>query len=75
MGHPTLKRRVQLGPLVQGKRIVRTGLGAGEQIVVNGLQRVRPGMPVTPQTEVATSVDNFQTAQKTADQSPVAKAN
>jgi hypothetical protein len=26
----------------------------GQAIVVNGLQRVRPGMPVTPQTEVAT---------------------
>ena len=46
-------RPVQLGPAVQGKRIVRAGLAAGEQIVVNGLQRVRPGMPVTPQEQVA----------------------
>src|SRR5262245_4779269 len=67
-------RSVQLGPLVQGKRIVRTGLDAGEQIVVNGLQRVRPGMPVTPQTEVASSPAEIQTAQKT-DNSPLAKAN
>src|SRR5206468_2305724 len=37
-------RSVKLGPAVQGKRIVRTGLKAGDQIVVNGLQRVRPGM-------------------------------
>jgi RND family efflux transporter MFP subunit len=42
---------VELGPLVDGKRIVRTGLTAGESIVVNGLARVRPGMPVTPQNE------------------------
>ena len=68
-------RSVQLGPLVQGKRIVRTGLDAGEQIVVNGLQRVRPGMPVTPQTEIATGPAVFPAAQTTADQSPVAKAN
>jgi len=27
---------------------VREGLKAGERIVVNGLQRVRPGMPVKP---------------------------
>jgi RND family efflux transporter MFP subunit len=44
---------VQLGPLIDGKRIVRSGLAAGEKIVVNGLQRVRPGSPVTPETEMA----------------------
>jgi RND family efflux transporter MFP subunit len=44
---------VQLGPLIDGKRIVRSGLAAGEKIVVNGLQRVRPGSPVTPETETA----------------------
>lgn len=44
---------VELGPLVDGKRIVRSGVTAGEKIVVNGLSHVRPGMPVTPQDEVA----------------------
>jgi len=38
---------------VAGKRIVRSGLQGDEKIVVNGLQRVRPGMPVSPQEEVA----------------------
>jgi RND family efflux transporter MFP subunit len=42
---------VQLGPLVNGQRVVRSGLKAGEEIVVNGLERVRPGMPVTAQRE------------------------
>jgi RND family efflux transporter MFP subunit len=46
-------RQIELGPLVDGKRIVRAGLQPGEKIVVNGLQRVRPGMTVTPQTEMA----------------------
>jgi multidrug efflux pump subunit AcrA (membrane-fusion protein) len=46
-------RSVKLGPVINGKRIVRAGLSAGEQIVVNGLQRVRPGMPVTPQEATA----------------------
>jgi RND family efflux transporter MFP subunit len=46
-------RQVQLGPLADGKRIVRSGIEPGEKIVVNGLQRVRPGMAVTPQTDVA----------------------
>ena len=46
---------VQLGPVVDGKRIVRSGLAAGEKIVVNGLQRVRPGAAVTPQEEENTA--------------------
>jgi len=46
-------RRVQLGPVIEGKRVVRSGLQGTEEIVVNGLQRVRPGMPVAPQSEVA----------------------
>lgn len=42
-------RVVQLGPLVDGLRVARSGLKPGERIVVNGLQRVRPGAPVAPQ--------------------------
>jgi RND family efflux transporter MFP subunit len=48
-------RSVKLGPSINGKRIVREGLNPGEKIVVNGIQRVRPGMPVTPQAEVASN--------------------
>jgi RND family efflux transporter MFP subunit len=44
-------RPVRPGPLVSGKRIVRSGLESGDKVVVNGLQRARPGMPVTPQEE------------------------
>ena len=36
-------RTVTLGPMVDGLRVVRSGLTAGELVVVNGLQRVRPG--------------------------------
>jgi RND family efflux transporter MFP subunit len=50
-------RAVKLGPDVNGKRIIREGLQEGDQIVVNGLQRVRPGMPVAPQTQVANKQD------------------
>ncbi|WP_300752239.1 efflux RND transporter periplasmic adaptor subunit [Janthinobacterium sp.] len=42
-------RAVKLGPNSDGLRVVREGLKAGEKIVVNGLQRVRPGAAVTPQ--------------------------
>ena len=41
-------RLVQLGRLVDGFRVVSSGVKPGEQIIVNGLQRVRPGMKVTP---------------------------
>jgi multidrug efflux system membrane fusion protein len=39
-------RAVTLGPVVEGLRVVRKGLSAGELVVVNGLQRVRPGVVV-----------------------------
>lgn len=41
-------RPVTLGQQVDGLRIVRDGLKPGEKIVVNGLQRVKPGAPITP---------------------------
>ncbi len=40
-------REITLGPLVDGMRVVSSGLKAGEMVVVSGLQRVRPGAPVT----------------------------
>jgi membrane fusion protein, multidrug efflux system len=42
-------REVTPGPFVDGLRVVTSGLTAGERIIVNGLQRVRPGAVVTPE--------------------------
>lgn len=42
-------RGIELGPEVEGLRIVRNGLAKGEKIVVNGLQRALPGSRVDPQ--------------------------
>ncbi|HWV42393.1 efflux RND transporter periplasmic adaptor subunit [Pseudorhodoplanes sp.] len=42
-------REVALGPAIDGLRVVTSGLKSGERIVVNGLQRVRPGAVVEPQ--------------------------
>jgi RND family efflux transporter MFP subunit len=39
-------RPVQLGALHDGLREVTNGLNAGERVIVNGLQQVRPGMNV-----------------------------
>jgi multidrug efflux system membrane fusion protein len=41
-------RAVTLGPLVDGLRIVRSGLKPKDRVIVNGLQRVRPGAVVDP---------------------------
>ena len=41
-------REVRLGPATEGLRVVTDGLQPGEQIVVNGLQRIRPGALVEP---------------------------
>ena len=43
-------RHVELGVLEGGLRVVTAGLRAGERYVTNGLQRARPGLPVTPVT-------------------------
>jgi membrane fusion protein, multidrug efflux system len=42
-------RQVVLGPIVDNLRVIKQGLKPGDVIVVNGLQRVRPGESVTPQ--------------------------
>ena len=42
-------RPVKVGRLTDGLRIVQQGLQPGENVVVNGLQRVRPGVVVAPE--------------------------
>jgi RND family efflux transporter MFP subunit len=43
-------RPVKLGTAVEGMRVVVEGLKADERIVVNGLQRARPGSTVAPKS-------------------------
>jgi len=40
---------VELGPIVDGLRVIRSGLAASDRIVIDGLPRARPGQKVTPQ--------------------------
>ena len=53
-------REVTLGVFVDGLRMVTNGLTAGERIVVNGLQRVRPGALVNPKLVSMTGSDQAQ---------------
>lgn len=43
-----IARPVQLGPLVGNLRVVRTGLAPSEQVIIDGVQRARPGQKVVP---------------------------
>jgi len=52
-------REVKLGAAVDGLRVVAQGLSAGERVVVNGLQRIRPGTLVAPRL-VPMMADNAQ---------------
>jgi RND family efflux transporter MFP subunit len=49
--HKTRYRPVKIGPLVDGLRVVREGVGAEDWVVVAGLQRVRPGLTVDAQRD------------------------
>ena len=53
-------RAVTLGAKVNGLRIIEQGLEGDEQIVINGLQRVRPGAFVNPQLVAMTSDLNMK---------------
>ena len=50
------RRNVRLGPLVEGLRVVREGVGAEDWVITKGLQRARPGLKVEPKrTTIAVS--------------------
>lgn len=59
-------RTVKLGAVVDGKRVVREGLQPGETIIVNGLQRVRPGMTVAPELQAVAATPAKPTSTKVA---------
>ena len=49
-------KRVELGPMVEGLRVTRSGLVPTDRIVIEGLQRARPGQ------KVAAEVGKIETA-------------
>ena len=40
---------VELGPMVDGLRVIRSGLAPTDRIIIDGLQRARPGQKVKPE--------------------------
>ncbi|MFQ3226051.1 MAG: multidrug efflux pump subunit AcrA (membrane-fusion protein), partial [Lentimonas sp.] len=43
------RRQLELGPMHEGYRIVRSGLSTEDRIVVKGIQFIRPGTTLAPQ--------------------------
>lgn len=41
-------REIKIGDSANGRRVVLSGLEEGETVIVEGIVRIRPGMPVTP---------------------------
>ena len=39
-------RAVDLGPVSDGLRVVRSGIGPGDRVIIDGIQRVQGGKPV-----------------------------
>jgi multidrug efflux system membrane fusion protein len=63
-GDGTVERRnVRLGPLIDGLRVVRDGIAAGDWVITRGLQRARPGLKVEPKRVAIAVSDAAQGAQ------------
>lgn len=41
-------RVVTIGESIEGQRIITSGLNDGDQVITEGIMRIRPGMPVVP---------------------------
>ena len=41
-------REVKLGDSIKGKKVVKSGLKQGDEVIVSGLMRIRPNTPVSP---------------------------
>jgi RND family efflux transporter MFP subunit len=47
-GNKIEQRKVSTGPLVDGLRVIRTGLKPNDEVVIEGVERIRTGVTVSP---------------------------
>ena len=64
-------RGVELGRIVDGLRVIRKGLAPNENVIINGLMRLRPGIKVTP---TLTSMEPSDSGRAQSAQAPAAAA-
>lgn len=53
---------VRLGPMIDGLRVIRDGVSAGDRVIVAGLQRVRAGAAVNPSPVSPAPAENVAAA-------------
>jgi RND family efflux transporter MFP subunit len=61
------KRPIRIGQLMDGMRVIEEGVQAGDLIIVNGLQRARPGAKVDPEK---TDMSSFKVSKPKTTQEP-----
>jgi RND family efflux transporter MFP subunit len=62
-------RRVKIGMLKEGRRVIEEGLGPKDRVVVSGLQRVRAGVKVTIK-QAETKIEKIEKPKDAVPQSP-----
>lgn len=65
---------VELGPLVGGLRVIRSGITPQDRVVIDGLQRILPGQKVAPRVGRIPAPDNAQAPVATAQPAPASVA-
>lgn len=63
-----VQKGVDVGPVVDGLRVIRSGIAPNDRVIIDGVQHARPGKPVTVKSGQITPVK----AAPTAPQSPAA---
>ncbi len=53
----TTYREVVIGESIEGARIIKSGLAAGDKVVIKGLMRIRPDMLVDPKVANTTEIN------------------
>ena len=53
-------REIKIGESFNGKRVVLSGLSSGEQIISDGIVKIRPGMPVQPKSQASGNTSELQ---------------
>jgi membrane fusion protein, multidrug efflux system len=64
--HTVEYRKVTLGPIIDGLRVIRDGLKPEDWVIVNGVQRVRAGAKVDPQKQEIPKNQALPTPEATA---------
>jgi RND family efflux transporter MFP subunit len=54
-------KTLEVGPVVNGMRVIRSGLGANDRVIVNGVQRAMPGAVVDARATTLTNTAELET--------------